>query len=310
MLVVVASATALALSSVRARSPLIDVATTPNVSRLGYTLSLGLFALPALAVAIWFARSRQYAIEQRAFFPAVLVGFGFGALLDVAFGNTFFSFKNVGATLGLFVPGYVPGRGFVTNIPIEEFLFYALGFAAILLVYIWGNVYWFGKYCADNLRERADLIPKIIQPHWPTAAIAVLLLVVGYTYRYFGPPRHQSGFPGYFTFLVVGGAVPSLLTFPTVKEFVNWRAFSFTLMALLFISLLWEVTLGVPYAWWGYRDQAMLGLFIEAWAHLPIEAVLVWVAACYGAILTYELIRLVHYSDSPARLALFGTPKQ
>ncbi len=306
MLLVLATAVTIALSSIHTHSPLIDLQAVPNISRFGYTLSLALFGLPTLVIAIWFACSRQYAIEQKAFVPAVLIGFGFGVLLDVVFGNAFFTFNNRAANLGLLLPGYAPGRGVVTNIPVEEFLFYALGFTTILLIYIWGNVYWFGKYCADNLRERADLIPRMIQPHWPSGLTAILLLTIGYTYRYCGPPRHNQGFPGYFTVLVVLGALPSLLTFPTVKQFVNWRAFSFTLMTLLFISLLWEVTLGVPYAWWGYQDQSMIGLFIEAWAHLPVEAVLVWVAACYGTVLTYELIRLVQYSDSRVREALFG----
>ncbi len=47
--------------------------------------------------------------------------------------------------------------------------------------------------------------------------------------------------------------------FKTAQSFINWRAFSFTFFLLLMISLLWEVTLALPYGWWRYRDEAMIG---------------------------------------------------
>ena len=28
----------------------------------------------------------------------------------------------------------------------------------------------------------------------------------------------------------------------------------------------WEVTLGLPDCWWCYRDEAMIGKFIDAWS--------------------------------------------
>jgi len=39
-----------------------------------------------------------------------------------------------------------------------------------------------------------------------------------------------------------------------------------------------SATLAVPYGWWGYQQKQMMGLFIGAWAGLPIEAVVVWIA--------------------------------
>ena len=47
---------------------------------------------------------------------------------------------------------------------------------------------------------------------------------------------------------------------------------------ILLISLLWEVTLAIPYGWWDYRPGAMMGLAIAAWRGLPVEAVCVWLA--------------------------------
>ncbi len=307
MLAVLAAAAAIALSTVSVPVPLPDVARAPLASRWGYTASLALFFLPSATIAVWFARARGYAIERKAFGTAAGVGFAFGCLLDVGFAHEFFEFRNAQATLGITLPGFVAGRGFVRFIPIEEFLFYALGFTTILLLYSWTNLYWLGAYQGDDLKGRAGRVRRLVRPHAASLVVALVVLAAGYAYRYLGPARHHTGFPGYFTYLVLVGALPSLLFLPEVKPIVNWRALSFTLFVVLFISLLWEVTLGVPYAWWGYRDHAMLGLFIRAWGNLPIEAVLVWVSACYGSVIVFETIRLFHYSGRPPREAFFGS---
>ena len=52
--------------------------------------------------------------------------------------------------------------------------------------------------------------------------------------------------------------------------------FLWTVFILLLISLLWEATLGVPYGWWNFQDDAMIGIRITAWSRLPIEEVCVW----------------------------------
>lgn len=306
MLVVLAGSAALALGTVGSPSVLLQHG--PSSNRWAYTISLVLFLLPSLTIAAWFILDKTYAIERRAFVPAFVAGFLFGCMLDVLFGNTFFVFQNVKATLGILLPGFVPGQGFQATIPVEEFAFYALGFATILLLYVWGDLYWFGAYCAHDRRRSGTETPRLIQVHWPSALTAGLVLLIGYAFRYLGPSRVHEGFPGYFTFLVLVGALPALLVFPSVKPLINWRALSFTILVVLFISLLWEATLGVPNSWWGYRDAAMLGLFIEAWAHLPVEAVLVWIAASFGSVIAYEAFRLRLHIQRPLRETLFGKP--
>ncbi|MGA7339337.1 MAG: hypothetical protein WBX18_01980, partial [Terracidiphilus sp.] len=74
--------------------------------------------------------------------------------------------------------------------------------------------------------------------------------------------------------------------------FINWRALSLTLFMILLISLFWEATLAVPYGWWGYEPQQMLGLFIGAWAGLPLEAVLVWISVTYTTTIVYEVLKV------------------
>jgi hypothetical protein len=72
------------------------------------------------------------------------------------------------------------------------------------------------------------------------------------------------------------------------------------------VSLLWEATLALPYQWWGYQPERMVGLFIGAWAGLPIEAVCVWVAVTYTTVIVFEVVKLWQASEKPARAAFLG----
>jgi len=118
--------------------------------------------------------------------------------------------------------------------------------------------------------------------------------------------QHPDGFPGYFTVLALGGFVPAVSFFPTARPFINWRAFSLTLFFILLLSLLWEATLAVPYGWWGYQPEQMLGLSIGAWAWLPIEAVCVWIAVTYGTVIVFEIFKLWQASGRTAKHAFLG----
>jgi hypothetical protein len=69
------------------------------------------------------------------------------------------------------------------------------------------------------------------------------------------------------------------------------------------------VTLAVPYGWWGYRPQTMLGLFIGAWTGLPVEAVCVWFAVTYTTVITYEVIKIWKALGTGALEAFFGIRK-
>ncbi|HEV2500765.1 MAG TPA: hypothetical protein VGY31_14425, partial [Terriglobia bacterium] len=123
--------------------------------------------------------------------------------------------------------------------------------------------------------------------------------------KLFGPS--PAGFPGYFVFLVVGAVVPAASFFPTARPFINWRAFSITLFFILLISLLWEVTLAVPYGWWEYRENQMVGVFIGAWTRLPIEAVCVWIAVTYATTIVFEIVKLWQASGRKVKHAFLGS---
>ncbi len=107
-------------------------------------------------------------------------------------------------------------------------------------------------------------------------------------------------------FLVVGALLPAASFFHTARSFINWRAFSITLFFILHISLLWDVTLAVPYGWWAYRDDQMLGVFIRAWSRLPIEAVCVWISVAYATTTVFEVVKLWQASGRKAKHAFLG----
>jgi uncharacterized membrane-anchored protein len=97
--------------------------------------------------------------------------------------------------------------------------------------------------------------------------------------------------------------------FSNSQTFINWRAFSLELFLILLVSLLWEVTLAVPYKWWDYQPRQMIGIRPGAWSGLPIEAVLVWIAVTYATAIVFEIVKLWLASERPAKDAFFGSKR-
>jgi hypothetical protein len=225
-----------------------------------------------------------------------------GFALDLLFGNAFFIFANKAATLGCNVPA-LGGA-----IPIEEFIFYLTGFMLVLLSYIWCDEYWMAAYNVPDYKEAATDITRIVRFHFASVVLGALLIAGTIVYRRFlsGAPE---GFPWYFIYLICASLIPSAGFFRTAQRFINWRAFSFTFFLLLLMSLLWEVTLALPYGWWEYRSNILIGLHIGAWSGLPVEAVCVWLAVCFTTVITYEVIKIWKALGTRALEAFFGIGK-
>ena len=272
---------------------------TSNPTPLGYTWSLLLFLIPLAALSLWFARRRDLSLARRAFWRtiAVLVPLGFG--LDLLFGNAFFTFLNHQSTLGLNIPA-VGGP-----IPIEEFIFYITGFMLVLMSYLWADEYWVRAYNIPDYRSEARELRRIAQFHAPSLILGSALIAAAVIYKKVFSPS-PDGFPWYFIYLTVMSFVPSAGFFRTAQPFINWRAFSFTFFLILLISLLWEVTLAIPYGWWDYRPAAMTGLVISAWRGLPVEAVCVWLAVSFTTVIVYEVIKIWQALGTGAWEAFFG----
>ena len=100
--------------------------------------------------------------------------------------------------------------------------------------------------------------------------------------------------------------VPTMFLYKAVAQFVNWRALTLTVILLLLVSLMWEATLAIPYGWWAYKSESMLGIMLPAWTNLPIEAVLLWLVAAWQTIFCYEFLRIFLHMKRGVRHALFG----
>jgi hypothetical protein len=273
-------------------------------SPLGYTFSLALFVLPCIVFAAWLVRSHRTPEQRRACLLTLIILIPLGFTLDLLFGRIFLTFPNVKATLGILVPGYdlhsglsgLFGSGWQKFLPLEEFAFYALGFLAMLLAYIWGDEILFRANKVDD-RQRT---PRIFRGWKETmgfwVAVGMVLFGIAWLIRRGVPSETGKAFPGYFLFLLIGSIVPSLFCSRIAFQFINWRAFTASWLFVLVISQFWEASLGIPYGWWGYQRDQMMGIFIKPHCDLPIEAVLVWTLGSWTTVIIYETILTAIYA--------------
>ncbi len=270
-----------------------------NPTPYGYTVSLLLFIIPLTALGLWFFLRNDLQLQRKAFWRTIAVLAPLGFVLDLLFGNAFFRFPNTGAVTGIEVPA-LGGP-----IPIEEFIFYLSGFMLVLISYIWADEYWVVAYNIPDYASEAAGAPHIVQFHLPSVLLGAGLILAAALYKKF-LSSSPEGFPWYFTYLTAASIVPSTGFFRTARPFINWRAFSFTFFLILLISLFWEVTLAIPYGWWGFHSQTMIGLYVGAWSGLPVEEVCVWLAVSFTTVITYEVIKIWKALGKGAWEAFFG----
>ncbi len=196
-----------------------------------------------------------------------------------------------------------------TRCPVEEYIFYLAGFITILLLYIWLSEYWLAAYTIDDYRGEGRAQRRLLRFHPTSMMIGLALIAAAIAYKKWLSPVPE-GWPGYFIILVVGGLIPSMSFYPTTRRFINWRALSLTMFFTMLVSMLWEATLALPYGWWNYQREAMVGIFIGAWSGLPIEAVIVWLAVTYGTIILFEAVKIWQASERPAKEIFLGRPPE
>ena len=120
--------------------------------------------------------------------------------------------------------------------------------------------------------------------------VGAVLFVVSWLIRRSTPSKSGWAFPGYFLFLLIGSILPSLFCSRVAFQFINWRAFTTGWLFILAISQFWEASLALPYGWWGYAPDQMMGIFLKRYCDLPIEAVLVWTLASWATVILYETL--------------------
>jgi hypothetical protein len=299
MLAMIGVPAAITLHTVREAAPLAPV--NQHSTPYGYTVSLLLFVVPIAVIAGWFLPGEGLGIPRRAFWRTIGVLVPLGFMLDFFFARWFFVYPNVGATLGIAAPAL--GRW----VPVEEYIFYLTGFLAILLLYVWLGEFWLAAYNVPDYPGEARKVRRLLQFHPTSLVLALVLIGAAWLYKkHLALPDDQAGFPGYFTFLVVGALLPSVTFFPVARRFINWRALSLTLFFMLLVSLMWEATVAVPYDWWNFQHREMVGLFVSAWSQLPIEEVCLWVAVTYATVIVFEVMKVLVASERSVRDAMIG----
>jgi len=300
MLAPIAAPVAITLRMVKA-SPYIPLAQLlpRNPSPWGYTVSLLIFVIPIVLILFWFLPNHHIRIAKRSFGITILALFVLGGGLDFFFAHLFFCFPNRNAVSG------IPGPALGAPVPIEEYLFYLFGFLAILLFYIWLDGYWLHAYSVPEHDTRRTSLRRLIGFHPDSLILAAVLIGAAAGWKHFFSSA-APGFPGYFTFLVLCSLLPSIALFPAVRQIINWRALSLTLFLIVLVSLQWEVTLALPYGWWGYQPNAMVGISIRAWHDLPVEAIFVWIGVTYATVIVYEAVRTWQASGKSLRHAFLG----
>jgi len=289
MIIVLVVPFALTLLTVaQPRTLVTDLAANPTPR--GYTWSLSLFIVPVLVLALWVSLRKQNPVQKKAFWITALLLASGGVFLDVFFGLTFFTFVNHEATLGFTFWGWSFAQGWQKVIPIEELGFYFFGIVAVLLVYVWGDEYWFGAYNLDDAPRRGTKLRQLFSFHRKSAIFGVIIFSLGWWFKKFGPHPWHEGFPGYFLFLTVVAITPSILFFPAANPFINWRAFSLAFLFILLVSVFWEATIAVPYQWWGFQPRHMLGLLINGFCGLPVEEPILWLGVTWATVIIYEVI--------------------
>ena len=280
-----------------------------NFSPHGYTLSLGLFLVPTITLSWWLLRERAlHAYQIRAFLITAGLIVPTWCLLDILLGNTFFVFPNPGATMQIFAPGYSFSQGWMRNIPIEEFAFYILGSFNILLGYIWASESWLCLYSPSKemYDARVAATPKLVNFRLTSLALGVAIFLAAVAWKKLGPHHMHAGFPGYFLFELLMVVLPIAMLDTAIGRLINGPAFVYKMLTLVFISLLWEVTLAIPYGWWGYQSDQMMGIVIRPWFNLPLEAAILWPCAAQLNIYLYEAARFYLHKQEPLLTVLFG----
>lgn len=268
-----------------------------NPTHHGYTWSLSLFIVPVVVLACWLVRRPESRIQNRAFWITTLIVSSGGVLLDVFFGLNFFTFPNHDAVLGICFYGYSFVDGWQKTIPIEEIGFYIFGALAVLMLYIWGDEFWFAAYNVDDAPRRATRFREIFSFHPASVIFAITVFLLGLLYKKFGPQADHAGFPGYFLFLTLVAITPSILFFPVARPYINWRAFSLGFVFILLVSMFWEAAIAVPYQWWGFQPRPMLGLFINGFCGLPVEEPLLWAGVTWATVIIYEMVSTLLFME-------------
>jgi hypothetical protein len=258
-----------------------------------YTWSLLNFIVPGALILGWFLLTPGEELRpiRKAIWATLGLLVPLGAILNLFFAADFFLYPNPQAVCGWMLPSLGFFRVDWTHpIPIEELVFYVTGFAAMLLVYLWGNEFFVRRYSVRDHAAEVAHRPALVRLAIGPVIAAVAIVGAGWAYKRF--IAGEDGFPGYLAYLIL---IPFVVTFTLLevaRPFINWQAFTLMLLYILGISVLWEVSLALPGGWWDYQPSRMIGIRIGRWNQLPLEAVLVWFLAAFATVVVFEAMKV------------------
>lgn len=260
------------------------------VEDYAYTWSLLAFVAPLVLMIDRVRRHDRAAWrELLAHGPTTLaVLLPMGLALNLVLADLLFVYPALRAVVGLRIPPLVGGpRGAV---PIEEYLFYTLGFAFLLIGYVY-----FARRPASN------------RPLAPLAAHHLIAVTLGPAALTFGVarwlrPADSAGAPVYLHYLVSLPLLVTLVCAARGRRSLDRRALARITAFAVSLSVVWEAFLAIPRGWWGYNPIMMCGLDVRP--GLPVEAVLVWLLAPVATAVVFEAFRASGLPGRPVTLAI------
>lgn len=293
----------------------------------GYTLSLAISLTPLVALFFWyfyFSKKPDFPPLIKAVLAKAAVTGAMWVGLDVLFANKFFTFPDERARLLFMIPGYswegscttlssmLNLQCYTLSIPLEEVIFYLSCGFLLTMLYMWANEDFLHRHGIERkaYEALARRTPPLVNWNKKLIVFGIALAVAAIVVKRFGPQLdlHQQpdGWPFYFLAQLVIVFVPLSALYNRVRVFTNPQAFLYVMELQLLISVIWESTLAVPYGWWGYRPESMMGVTITPWSHLPIEAAILWLAIGWSSLFIYEAGKIQILSGKSWRQVLFG----
>ena len=294
----------------------------------GFSFSLVLYFAPALVGLVWATFDPKFKSIRKPLWTSLVVLWVFAVIADLGIlGGTFFTFPAPESAKLFKVPAWDWWEMDTAWIPVEDLLFYIGAVTLTLVTYVWASQTflkttsedylpnWRGQDIAEVVRNGTVVDcwhgAEVSAEKWEGSFKQVLKTIFGTLKKRWAFPLgagialvaatvtafllqhflNPEGFlPLYLIWLTVGVTVPSMLLLAFTVHHTNWRAFGFTALYMLMLSGLFEISIALPYEWWGFRQELLTGWQVAAWWDLPIEQTVLYVVNTWEIVLIYEAI--------------------
>jgi len=301
------------------------------VSPGAFAMSTLLFLIPAAVGLFWAVFDLEFRPWRKILLRGLAILTVLSVIVDVGFlGATCFTFPNREANVGIvMIPMFDWTTKSWLMMPWEDLVFYIVAAALTMVLYAWLTLsflrqtnedYWpdWSAERVANLVRGGDVLecwhgawfikghPTKPDRFWPSFKLfvrdarhhqlgrmfaLVLCGLAGVVWIY-GQFDAIDGTPVYAMYLLISAGVASYLLLGQVYDHLNWRAFALTAVYMALLSVVYEITLALPFGWWGFRESLMLGVSMAAWWDQPIEQLFIYASGTYVIVLIWEAVLL------------------